>query len=540
MSTRQHLHLMLTSQEDLARFPVYLKGRSGETVVVEIPPDATDIAYTAIFRRLAGIGRSYHVKFSIKTEDPTCLELAEIYNMEIEPEPEPEPVAVAETATNRHEQPTRHAAISRDRATADDEPMDLWDPNASYSWVISPPADYQPRSGGRARHRRRRSTGALFMAWGSVLVALLIVMVALAVVVPTATVAVTPETRQVTESLVYGVRGASVVLEAGIVPFDVTTDLQFETSIPTTGERFVPDGSAAGQVTLSNASTVEQSVPAGTELMSTVDGISFVTDQDVVIPAADPFGSQSFGSAAVSVTAVTPGSPSNIGPGQLAGQLDANIFYTNREAMTGGTELRIATVSEADIQQLRDVATQSLNAQAAAALDAELPVDGRLIDSTTTIAEPQMSFSSQAGADATEISVSATSTVSAMAYNASELTELAESSAAAQLESATPQGFDLDGEAITIGEPRLLTKAGEAPAFEVALSAPAVAEVTEDQRDALRDAATGADAGTARDTIAGFPWVREVQVTHGPSWLPFDLAPRLGARVDVNIVSQTP
>lgn len=550
MLTRQALHLTLRSEDDVANLPVHLMERAGEDVIFEIRGDARELHEPRTFRRLSVLAQQYHVRAEVEAEDPVCRELAAIFGLA----KRSSLVETPQRAPAFHDQPTTITADSAipevESAPVDDDSsddatrksFDFFDSDASFSWVINPPVPRRPelRDGAiaapRPRQITRRRGRSRLIAIVSIVLVLLLSVVALAVVLPAATVAIVPDVQPLSETVHYGVAGASdASLDVTIEPRQVTAPVTFEATIPTTGERFVPDGTAGGVVTLSNAATEQRFLPAGTQLLSAVEGVTFVTTEDVTVPAADPFGTQSFGVASVSVAAEQAGSGGNLAAGQVAGQIDASLFYTNHDAFTGGTERRIAVVSDADIQRLTEDANAALQSQAPSALSEQLESQERFIEGSAGVSDVQLTFDKQAGADGSEVSVTATAQATGQAYNQQELTRRAHEAATEQLRAAAPAGYTLQASSISFGQPRQLNQSG-LPVFELETQANAGANITEQELDAVRDAVVGADATDAATSIGQMPGVRSVDVESGPDWLPFELPVRLGTRVDVSIV----
>ncbi|MCS7255250.1 MAG: baseplate J/gp47 family protein, partial [Thermomicrobium sp.] len=101
-----------------------------------------------------------------------------------------------------------------------------------------------------------------------------------------------------------------------------------------TGTKEVPDGVARGRIRIVNATLEAFSIVAGREIQGS-NGIVYRVTETVYVPAADPFGSQSFGVADVPVEATVIGPEGNAEPGVVSGQLADGVLFRNIEPISG-------------------------------------------------------------------------------------------------------------------------------------------------------------------------------------------------------------
>ena len=185
----------------------------------------------------------------------------------------------------------------------------------------------------------------------------------LALVAPTATVTLVPAVQPISVDFTYGVAAPGASFDLVVQPRAVSAALTYTASMPTGRARDVPDASARGALTLTNPTTSEVPLAAGT-LFTAEGGQTYATAEDVVVPAADPFGTQTFGAASVAVVAQNAGPDGNVDAQAIYGQLDSGVFYSNLEAIAGGTVKHINTVAQADLDALRARALAGLQSQA--------------------------------------------------------------------------------------------------------------------------------------------------------------------------------
>ncbi len=565
-----------------------------EAVVVDVPDGASAFQTAREFRHLLNVARAAGVEIEISTDDPLRRELARIMGFRLSSDtvldthvPDaPAPIdpstsktfrivrpQVAETIDVTADEPTWSDADTRPAfrpwqppeqpasdAEDDDEVKD--DDEGSYSFVIHPPttrrtvahaaerpmrqtetipsfefweATSHKGPGSRPKVLRRRRLWAF--AWLSLLVTVALVGAMLVMfLLPAATIAVTPVESQVSASLTYGVALPGTNWDIAIQPDTIATTLTFSATIPTTGERFVPDALARGSILLTNASTVEVIVTAGTVLASG-SGVQFATVADVAVPAADPYGSLTIGSATVEIAATEPGPDSNVEAETVFGQLESEIYYLNREAITGGTMRRIATVSQADIDTLNDRAKRELDLKAVGAIDAKLADGQQRLANTEHRGQVQSTFSQVAGADADALKLDASLALSAQAYRLDDVHEQASAAVTERLRAQTGDEVTLLNDTLRTTDPQAVD-GSNGTAFTVDASATVRSIVSQADLDALRHELSGNDADSAMARIQQVQGVGSVTIDHSPNWLAGRM-PRLESRIQIEVINAT-
>lgn len=421
--------------------------------------------------------------------------------------------------------------------------------DASFAFVVAPPtprrADVplpgqvsQPPAPAfvqrrPATHRRR----AAFLSAAALVGALLgIGAILIGFLAPYTTVQLTPLSATIAAEITYGIEGSAPGLDLALPPRAVSKTVTFEATIPTTGERFEPDLAARGEALFTNPTTGEAFIPAGTPLYSD-DGREYLTTADLSVPAADPFGSLTFGSAAVEVVASAAGPAGNLPAEALTGQLDSGVYFSNREPLAGGTEQRIAVVSEADTAALEQQARDAFAQHGESELVDQLNQGEQLVSGSLERGEPQLALDQQVGADAPQLTVRGTLELRGAAYDPAELHAAAEEALNAELPALVPRGQLLVADSLTLGAPQPLD-AGNAMAFRLSGSAETRAIVSPEQLDAARSDLVGADSDKATQVVAGIPGVASSTVEVGPDWLPFGRQPRLKSRITIEVVDE--
>jgi hypothetical protein len=574
MVARHIEQFTVSTSDDLDDLEACLNDRRIESALVEIPDGSSALLSAREFRTVVRLAREHGIELEFATEDPLRRELARIVGGRLAGDTPVEPDPLSEASTRRLDggsdvslptvdttaprfRPwqTRSANLGTDMLEIEYEQSD-----PSFSFVVTPPSrthaatsqtptqttrdplhdvweGYSPpdplfhRSHATTRSTRRMASRAIaaLMISASLLVT---GVVAAIVVLPSATIRVTPATQQISAAISYGVAQAGHSFDIAIEPVPISTVLSYEAMIPATGTRTEPDGTAFGTILLTNTSTVEIVVPAGT-IVSSDTGILFQTSEDVIVPGADPFGTLTIGSKTVQVTATTAGPSGNIGPEAIHGQLESGIYYSNREAFSGGTMREITVVSPEDIAVLRQRAEDNLNAQSSTALESRLAPDQTIIDGTRQREPIQYAFDLQAGDDAQVVRVQATLALSASTYRLGDIHERARDEVARRLAGNAESDTVLLPDTITISDPQPVTGAN---GMAFAVSAAAVTRSVIDQAalSDLRDALVGLDTEKALARIQQVKGVDGIDVQLERDWFG-ERMPRLQSRISVEV-----
>ena len=536
-------------------------------VVVEIPEDSSALLSAREFRQLMRVAQINGVEIQITTDDPLRRELASILGAPLSMMPGTQgsqskaparsapasghPDTGAAPARRTNDQPTRRLDSPTIHPPAvRDAPEEAFESSsASFSFVLTPPTSRRapsmpalddddvdtyiakPPRGAPALRRKRARLLTLMATLGAGLGAAFLIV---ALLVPTATVTLTPAVAPIAANYTYGVAAPGVAYDLTLEPRSISTTLVFNATIPTTGERFEPDAPARGEVLLTNATTAEITIPAGT-LFTASGGQTYATTADVVAPAADPYGSMTFGSVTAAVVARQAGPDGNVDAEAIYGQLDNGIFYSNREPIGGGTTRRIATVAQADLDALRAKAAADLTPRASSALAPQLQQGDRLLDGSLRQGDISAVFDKPLGADATSIRVDASLQVTGQAYNLDAGQQQAREAAATRLAALVGQGSVVLADTVRFSEPEPIVGA-PAPAFRIRASADTRAVIDAATLAALRDDLTGTSKADAERIVASVAGVSERTIVYRPDWLPARM-PRLNSKITIKVIA---
>ncbi len=556
MSTQESTAVHISSSEDVDALVERLPQMKDERVLVTVSEDSDALLTAAEFYRVLNRGRESNVALTISTDDPLRQDLARMLGW-----------VVVDTGLGSGSRGNTESLPSRSGDTEDIN--GLWTQNhttadlATYRPDASPessraksqvtgtiivdaetakkiakqpePMD-PPTDGPNGRHahqheseitpeeiRRRRHfprpTRRAFMLVGAIgapLIVLVIVAGMLMYILPTATVTLVPVEKSISADLVYGVETPGNTYDVSIQPVTITHTTSFDKDIPSTGERFEPDGTASGNILLTNPLLNPVTVPSGTALAGK-NGLNYIVQKDVTVPAADPYGSLSFGSATVAVAAASAGDQGNTDAGTIVGQLDSGVFYNNRDAITGGSMKRIAVVSQADIDALKQAAETNLAGRVDQEFQASIEPGMQLVPDTQTTTDPTFQYSLKAGQDGTDVSVHSTQTVTGEVFDPGKLNALAKDEAARQLAAKAGPNEIILGDTVTIGDPVALPGG---LSFSRHATARTRAVVSADEQKSLEKQIIGKGEADAQAIIQSMTDVASYRISIKPTWLP--------------------
>lgn len=190
-----------------------------------------------------------------------------------------------------------------------------------------------------------------------------------------------------------------------------------QVTMPTTGTGHQPALYAHGLVTFYNQAPTSQTIPAGM-LLSGVDSVQVVTDQAVVIPAAQL---PTQGQVSVAAHAVQAGPHGNIVEDDLNGLCCfEGIAVQNAQAFTGGANARdFPAVGARDVSGPAAQLKTSLINQGQEAIHAQVQIGEQLVSPVKC--SSQVTAHPAVGEEATQVSVQVSVTCMAETYNAREM-----------------------------------------------------------------------------------------------------------------------
>ncbi len=384
---------------------------------------------------------------------------------------------------------------------------------------------------GRPRGRRMDggSTGSR-LTWafaGLLVVAALVAVVGLtAALVPAATIRITPAIEQREVTMTYALEPSSAV--DWVAPSRlVSVPIEVRAERATTGEKQVPDGTARGRVRFVNASLQPVQVSAGTRLTGT-NGVAYHLAEDVIVPAADPFGSQAFGVADGLVVADVPGPEGNAVIGTVTGQLGEGVLYRNIEPLTGGSLRTVRFVTEDDMASLRKQLEQSLAERVPSALQAALLPGETLVEGTLRTGSPEIQIDQMVGDESENLAGTGKLVVTARVYDPAAVHRAAQEEAAKRLAQATGINVVLIGNTLTFGDPEAIgANRWRVRATAQVRLVPASADL-----ERLRREVAGHSLDQARRKAQAIAGVADVEIEIRPGWWPKRLPDR-ASRIEV-------
>ncbi len=358
---------------------------------------------------------------------------------------------------------------------------------------------------------------------GAAVAAVALIAAAIALLLPRAEVSVVLRRAPVRAELLFDVTVDGTPLEEGaafaVQGEPATVDVAFEGTIPTTGTRTEPDGTAGGTVRLANPTAEEITVEAGT-IVATEEGVEFAFEEDVAVPAADPAAGE-VGAAMGRVRALEPGAIGNVESGEIGGRLPNGVYFSNRDGPTeGGTDREIRVVAPEDLQTLRARAEQAMPALADEAFATELGDRTAALPSSFTLGEGTEEFDHEAGDDAESLRLRAVRSVTALTYDPSDVLSQADDELQDRMVDGAPNGYAIAAGTIEVDQPDPVEEGPEGMRFRLAAEAEARAILDAEERQDLAERLAGAEPEAAEALLRDVPEIEEFDIAYRPGWLP--------------------
>ncbi len=220
---------------------------------------------------------------------------------------------------------------------------------------------------------------------------------------------------------------------SGQIPADtVSTVIEVQGQISTSGKTSIPDRKAGGLVTLTNLTNRSRILPAGSVIsVEQPQYIQFGTSQEAILPAG--LGK----TVEVSILALEGGSRANLKANAklaLEGPMGPDISVTNLKAFSGGSDRILPAVAQSDYNNLRRQLLDTLKTNARKDLESSLGTEKTLLTDTLTIKEiAKESLLPEVGDPGDELILSLQAVVSALAVANKDIEQIAESALDARL-----------------------------------------------------------------------------------------------------------
>ncbi|MGE5575722.1 MAG: baseplate J/gp47 family protein [Syntrophothermus sp.] len=196
----------------------------------------------------------------------------------------------------------------------------------------------------------------------------------------------------------------------------VASDFTFAQLVRATGKKVEGITPAKGVVTIFSQANKSVRLPEGT-VFATGNGIRFRSLEEVVVPAVSteyfmqvPVGLRA-GQAEVNVAAMEPGTSGNVGRARitvLEGKTDGTLRVINPEPISGGEDRIATTVTESDLNRLKNLIEREMEARAVAALKEGLSTGDYLVDPSVEAELVGIVFDSAIGEEAEQVKATAT------------------------------------------------------------------------------------------------------------------------------------
>ncbi|HWQ05282.1 MAG TPA: baseplate J/gp47 family protein [Longilinea sp.] len=219
----------------------------------------------------------------------------------------------------------------------------------------------------------------------------------------------------------------------GQIPAEtVSTVVEIQGQIGTSGKASIPDQKARGLVTLTNLTNRSRILPAG-RVISALEPlyIQFSTTQEAILAAG--VGNN----VEVSVVALEGGTAGNLKANAelaLEGSMGPDMSVANSKAFTGGTDQTLPAVTQADYDKLRRQLIETLKINAQKDLESSLGDDKTLLAGTLTIKEIlQENLLPEVGSPGDELTLNLQAVVSALAVADQYIDQFAQAALDAKL-----------------------------------------------------------------------------------------------------------
>lgn len=539
-----------------------VRSARGQAVTLSIPEHSPVFLTATEFRTLRDVVETNNVQLVLDTEDPLRLQLASMFKLvdyarpKVEDDNGDTDREIESTPSFQGWRRARDRHTGKDQAPPsddDEDPIsvsrrrrkDLYeagnrrrDPNVALSedaTFVS--LNYLQEEPGA---RRAMLIGRIV---GVAVVALLVLGFAGWFFMPGTTVEARLLQGQISTELLYSVTrpGTDGPPDAAfsVEATETSANVAFDIFVPATGLQSTPHETARGTVTLRNASTEAVTLPAGTEL-TTATGITFTTDAEAAVPAGSPDGS-TIGETTVNVTATAPGGTGNLAVGALSGKVaDQPVYFSNREQeTTGGSDIEVAVVTEADIAAAEDQVANNLQRVVAEDWTTQLPEGQVIIGPSVVPGTPEYTIEHQPGDIADDVVLRGTVEATGYWYDEENVREQALGHYQTALAEEVPAGYEMLPDTVMLGEPVLVSQAPGTVEYTMTATASVRAAFSDDDRQRLQGDLSGRSEDDATGILQNVPAFESWSLQRSPGWWPGGL-PRSAGRIEIIVEDQTP
>lgn len=554
--TTTDITISVSDHDSLPAVLDQVRAARGKSILLDIPDHSPVFLTATEFRTLRDLAESNDVTVTLGTSDPLRLQLASMFGLaDVERPARADDTGDADpefdsTPSFRGWRASRDADPTTDEDEADSDPISVSRRRRTDLYHQPAPDRATSRNVGLSEDASFVSLSYLDEDPGArkaqligrivavALVAALVLLIAGWYYMPGVTVDASLRQGQIRTELLYSVTrpGSAAAPDAAfsVEASEVSDTVAFDIVVPATGTQSTPDQTASGVVTMRNASEEAVTIPAGT-VLSTVAGVSFVTDADVEVPAGSADGS-TIGEATVNVTASEPGASSNLGPGELSGQVpDQPVYFSNLDQeVSGGTDIDVAVVTEEDIATAELQLENDINRVVAEDWTATLPEGQVILIPSVNASEPDFTIEQEPGDVSDTVTLRGTADATGYQYDRESVREQALEFYSTALAEEVPEGYEMVEGTVQLGEPRLVAQSPASVEYTMEATATVRAIFTGDDRDRLVDDISGKGEGEAEAILANEPAFESWSLERSPGWWPGGL-PRATGRIALNV-----
>ncbi len=386
----------------------------------------------------------------------------------------------------------------------------------------------------RPRERPQRKRRWLWTVGALVVAAVLLVSAATPVVVMRvhrATIDLYPAEEPFARTVPFAVTADTAASPdaSTLVAHPFSTTITREMDAPATGSKTVPDGTAAGSVTLRSRADGAITVKAGTALHGPKD-VSYIVQTDVVVPGLD-FGKGQLGEATAKVRADAPGSVGNLPAGYTARYTDNITFITGE--ITGGTDKQVTVVSDDNIARARQVLEEKIRTGALADVNASLPPGVTPLNDFLTKQAPTVTATPPAGTEAASVHVRMAVLMQVPVYDNAAFQKLIRNrvaEAVAEINASGGGKKEVMPDSVTNAPPTQLGVEGKQIRFQTDVRGTLRAVIAPEDAVRIGRGLAGKTDAEAKVAVRAEPGIGRFTIAYGPPWLPASLRDRMPKR----------
>jgi hypothetical protein len=343
----------------------------------------------------------------------------------------------------------------------------------------------------------------------------------------TITLHIEPKTQEESESITFSASEENDFDASVIQAKAVSTTLDGEESIETTGKKEIGEKSK-GSVTIFNNSDSKRTLAAGTVLTSS-NNLEFILDKEVVIASGSGsvFTGTKPGTAQAAVTAKNIGNEYNL-PSNTEFKISgapSQVAAKNESAFSGGSKKEVRVVAKKDIQKIDEAVQNALKEKAKQELGNELSEDETLLPDFTDITLAKKTYNKKEGEETKTLTLKASVTFEGLAYSNADVTNFAKT----LLKDKVSDNEDLSDESLSFDVLDIEDVSEDEMKAKLAIEAAILPKLdTQEIVEELK----GKSFSDAEAYLADLPQVRESEIMLSPN-IPF--LPKILPRISENI-----